>query len=119
MRLWHDDVRPPPDDDDWVWAKTNDEAKTLLVYGGIEECSLDHDLGAVPTGETDPRDVLYLRGDSRAGSGLDLVRWMVEHDQVPNRVTIHSWNPPGALAMARELVSAGHDPIIRPYEVPA
>ena len=43
MKLWHDDVRPPPKG--WEWARNNDEAKTYLVDEDVEEISLDHDMG--------------------------------------------------------------------------
>jgi hypothetical protein len=111
IRLWHDDVRQPPDGDDWVWAKTNAEAMWYLAAGGIVEASLDHDLGAIPTG--DPQDV-YLKGDAEE-TGLDLVRWMVENGRVPATVRIHSWNPDGAMAMARTLDDAGYPVLIDPY----
>jgi hypothetical protein len=44
IRLWHDDVRPPPDDS-WTWARTNDAAKAVLEAHPVCEISLDHDLG--------------------------------------------------------------------------
>lgn len=108
-KLWHDDVRPPPDGDDWVRARTNHEAMTLLSHGGIDECSLDHDMGA------DPSAGINAKGSSPNGSGLDLVRWMVEQNLVPPIVTIHSWNYYGAQAMASELRRAGHACIVRPF----
>lgn len=116
MKLWHDDVRLPPEG--WTWAKTNHEARVLFATEEITECSLDHDLGAVPTGETDPREVLYLRGDSRDGSGYDLVLWMIRHRFVPERVTIHSWNIVGAQNMAEALRDQDYRVDVRPYEIP-
>lgn len=107
MRLWHDDIRPAPEG--WIWARTNAEAQKLLEehYGEIEEASLDHDLGfenADPNGN----GAIYLAGHSPDGTGLDLVRWMIENDRIPPKVTIHSWNSDGALRMARALADAGH-----------
>jgi hypothetical protein len=103
VKLWHDDVRPPPDDGDcWTWAKTNHEAMLVLAHGGIEEASLDHDLGCTP----------------QDGSGLDLCRWMVEHDLVPRHVTVHSWNPAGAAAMAAALEKHCSDLHVVRYEMP-
>jgi len=76
MRLWLDDVRPGPEG--WVWAKTLEEAKELLLTGQVEEASLDHDLG---DGEND---------------GSALVRWMAEQNVWPKkRPRIHSANPVG------------------------
>lgn len=51
IRLWHDDVRPPPRG--WVWVRTNDDARAILQTGRVIEASLDHDLGydGPPPGE--------------------------------------------------------------------
>lgn len=45
MKLWLDDVRPPPDG--WVWVKSAPDAYVHLdkYWYDIEEVSLDHDLG--------------------------------------------------------------------------
>lgn len=111
VKLWHDDVRPPPDGS-WVWVRTNTEAKEIMSRTVVDEASLDHDLGC------EPEDGLYARGSSPAGTGLDLCRWMVDHDLVPRRVTVHSWNPAGAEAMCDALDD--HCVVTRePYRVPA
>jgi hypothetical protein len=113
VKLWHDDVRPPPDDGDrWIWTKTNHEAMLALASGGIEEASLDHDLGCVPA------DGMFAKGSSPSGTGLDLCRWMVEHDLVPRRITIHSWNMAGATVMAAVLERCCPDLHVVPYELP-
>lgn len=116
MKLWHDDVRPPPSDE-WSWARTNEEAR-MLLYGAkaydqeITACSLDHDLGA------NPEDGICAKGAAEE-TGLKLVEWMIENDLVPPKVTIHSWNPAGARNMAQALRAAGHDAAIIPFVVSA
>jgi len=114
MKLWHDDVRPPPDG--WTWAKTNAEAQRLLSEHDVTEASLDHDLGETPD-PNDP-DVLMRAGSSPDGSGYDLVRWMIEHDRIPPLITIHSWNPVGAERMAYALADAGFPVAVVPYRHP-
>ena len=108
-KLWHDDVRPPPAG--WLWARTNDQAKYFLMLAEREgspivECSLDHDLGyhdvVLPEDPDELAEVLILRGQSEE-TGYDLVCWMIEHNLVPKKVTIHSWNPEGARHMAARL----------------
>jgi hypothetical protein len=49
MKLWVDDVRPLPQDYDFL-AKTYEEAVLLLQTGIITHISLDHDLGTEKTG---------------------------------------------------------------------
>lgn len=116
IKLWHDDVRPAPEG--WVWCKTNEKAQEVLASAIVDECSLDHDLGAVPTGEMDPREVLYLQGSAEE-TGLHLVEWMIANEKVPPIVRIHSWNPPGAKRMADALAAAGYVGLIEPFVMPA
>lgn len=108
IKLWHDDVRPAPNG--WVWATNNAEAQTILSDRNVQECSLDHDLGAEGQG-------ILAAGRSPNGSGYDLVLWMIESDLVPAKVTIHSWNGVGARRMAQALNAAGHNVMLAPYEV--
>lgn len=115
IRLFHDDVRPAPEG--WILAKTNDEAIDILITGEVIECSLDHDLGDIPTGETDPQEVMFLKGTAEE-TGVHLVEWMIKNDCVPDRIQIHSWNPQGAQRMANLLKEAGHSPIIAPFQIP-
>jgi hypothetical protein len=119
IKLWHDDVRPPPSTD-WSWARTNEEARMLLYNqkviaeeGGdpCVECSLDHDLGALPS------DGLYAKGAAEE-TGMQLVEWMIENDMVPPRVVIHSWNPGAAKRMRAALFAAGHNAELRPFQIP-
>jgi hypothetical protein len=44
VRVWLDDRRAAPEG--WVHVRTPEEAIDLLRAGGIEELSLDHDLGS-------------------------------------------------------------------------
>jgi len=109
---------------DWIWARTNDQAKEYLITGRITMISMDHDLGGH---ELDPNDpsVLYYKGDAEE-TGLTLVDWMIENDCVPAVVIVHSWNAPGAERMMKTLKSArvrltSNDFSIhrQPYEVPS
>jgi hypothetical protein len=142
VKIWHDDVRPAPSG--WEHARTNDAAKAWLKTGLVTEISLDHDLGY--TGPlpgpcencqgsgVDPDmpefpcppcdgdgfvggDVLYIAGDDDE-TGYDLAKWMVEHDLIPAKITIHSWNPGGAQNMAKALRDAGAEPLVKEYQVP-
>jgi hypothetical protein len=80
MKLWLDDVRPVPDG--WTWAKTVEEAVSLMESADVEEASLDHDLG------------------EGFEEGHRLVLWMVENDTWPSEaLSVHSSNPPGAERM--------------------
>lgn len=120
MKLWHDDIRPPPDG--WVWARTNEAAMDYLAYGIVDECSLDHDLGlhVIALEDVDDWDtiisVTYEHRDKHAPTGLDLVEWMLKNDCVPAKITIHSWNPDGAMHMARRLAFYGHEVLVAPFD---
>jgi hypothetical protein len=101
MKIWHDDVREPPDET-WVWARTNKEAIYLLLVAGqqgiaITEMSLDHDLGLHEMSFTEK--ALRYKGNSPDGDGVDLVQAMCALRLVPPKVTVHSWNPEGAARM--------------------
>ncbi len=124
MKIWHDDIRPAPEG--WKWARTNAEAKALLLGCGVGSdrvvtaISLDHDLGLHHFTEQQITDDIELifRAGSAEETGLDLVTWMIEGDVVPPHVTIHSWNPHGAERMANALNDAGHDVIVAPFLIP-
>jgi hypothetical protein len=113
MKIWHDDIRLPPDDS-WSWARTNSIALTLLRENEVDEISLDHDLG-LEYEDPHAREA-YLRRGRSLTTGLDLVRVMCEEDLIPPKVTIHSWNPTGARYMAEDLAKHGCRAIVRPYE---
>lgn len=115
MKVWHDDIRRPPDDS-WVWARTNAEAIGLLEQNDVIEISLDHDLGLE---EVDPEipSAFLLKGSSPKGTGVVLVEWMCDTGRVPPTITIHSWNPDGARRMAWLLDDRGYGCTIAPYRV--
>ncbi len=72
MKLWLDDERPIPDES-WTLAKTIAEAKDLLTNAdSYEWVSLDFTL--LPGWDT----------------GLDLLKWMIEVDLIPDVLTVHS-----------------------------
>lgn len=112
MKLWHDDIRRPPDET-WKWARTNEAAITALATGEVEEISLDHDLGL--HGEDPDAPAAELGRGQAEQTGYDLVKWMCEHGKLPAKITIHSWNPPGAERMAAALRDAGCAPLVAPY----
>ncbi len=120
-KLWHDDVRPAPEG--WLWARTNEDAKTILREQEVVEISLDHDLGLHGVDVPDPAEDVdgFLDAVCRRGqgseTGLDLVVWMIENNKVPKRVRVHSWNPDGARYMAARLNRAGHTVVVSPYKL--
>lgn len=120
MKMWHDDVRQPPDDT-WTWVKSNNEAKKLLTENldDITEISLDHDLGAnmwdIANMTQEERNL--LKGSSE-DNGLMLVRWMASTRAIPTstcKITIHSWNAYGAKCMQKELSDLGVVANLEPY----
>lgn len=113
VKLWHDDIRRPPDDT-WLWARTNQEAKTIFMQHRVIEVSMDHDLG-LHEYDPDVPDADLQRGWDTENDGVKLVDWMVCHQYLPPRITIHSWNPDGARRMADRLRDAGCRPVVKPY----
>jgi hypothetical protein len=81
MKLWVDDIRPPPEDYDFL-AKTYEEAVLLLQTGIITYISLDHDLGTEKT-------------------GYDIAKFIEENainGRLPKmKCKVHSMNPIGVL----------------------
>ena len=84
MKVWLDDERHEPAT--WVRARTATEAITLLATGGVQEISLDHDLG-----------------EDAAGTGYDVLTWIeravVEHALQPPTIFVHTANPPARIRM--------------------
>lgn len=113
VKIWHDDIRRPPDDGTWTWARTNDAAQAVLLARDVAEISLDHDLGLHAENPDAPAAELG-RGQAEE-TGYHLVQWMIENRKLPAKITIHSWNPPGAERMAAALRDAGCDPVIAPF----
>lgn len=86
IRLFLDDLRDPHEDD-WLIARSTEEAKWFCSGGAPDFISFDHDLG----------------GEDRA---VDFVKWLIERDldqpgfiPLGFRYTIHSANPIGAANM--------------------
>lgn len=114
MKIWHDDIRKPPEG--WTWARTNTQAIALFLSHEIEAISLDHDLGLQDEDPDAPAAELG-RGTS-LHTGYDLVEWMIATHHLPESITIHSWNPDGAKRMAAALQDAGCHPVVKPYQMP-
>ena len=117
MRLWHDDVRPAPED--WIWVRNNNQARALLECLPITTISLDHDLGAEVhvTPDMDIHDLTVLKGMSE-DNGMKLVEWMIEKDLVPRTVIIHSWNIPAAKRMYQTFLASGYLAELQPFKAP-
>jgi hypothetical protein len=112
-KLWLDDVRQPPNNS-WYWAKTVAQAIKYARANKINYMSLDHDLGAIIPENWTPDQAAWIVGDSRDGSGMDFVNWMVEHNVWPSAPPeIHSWNSTAAKRMCATIDDRG------PYDEPA
>ncbi len=97
INLWVDDERDPPGDD-WIVARTYNEAFDVIVKGDVDIISLDHDLGDYDeegnelTGYTIARvieEMTYLHGCKYA----------------PKVCYIHTANPVGAQRIAETLIA--------------
>lgn len=75
MKLWVDDMRPPPDET-WHWETNSADALRCLQDACVSEISLDHDLGGIDT--TRP-----------------LVTWMAMENHWPKMIYVHTANPVG------------------------
>lgn len=93
MKIYLDDERQTPQG--WVRTYWPDEVIALLKAGGVEDISLDHDLG-----------------DDQRGTGYDVILWIEEAVALngfhPPRIYIHSAN-----ASAVEKMRAGVQAIDR------
>jgi hypothetical protein len=92
VKVWLDDRRPAPEG--WVRVRTPEEAIDLLRAGGVDELSLDHDLG-VGARERTGHDVL-----------LSLER-EVAADRIrpPGAIRVHSGNGGAAGRMEQAVES--------------
>lgn len=94
MILWLDDIRHP-----WKhgyvgveWARTADEAISLLSTGKVTFASLDHDLTVAATiGNPAPDEK----------TGYTVVCWLEQHPEFwpVDGVRVHSMNPAGKARM--------------------
>jgi hypothetical protein len=77
VKVFLDDERVAPEG--WIQVRWPDEAIALLRAGGVEELSLDHDLG-----------------DDARGTGYDVLLWLEEavvtHSFAPPQIRVHSAN---------------------------
>jgi hypothetical protein len=96
MRVWLDDRRSPPSAD-WVWVRTPEETIDLVRAGGVEELSLDHDLG-IGVGDDEQ-------------TGYDVLLWIEEQVatgaatfQLPV-LMVHSANAPAHERMDRAITA--------------
>lgn len=95
MKIYLDDERTTPVG--WVRAYWPEEVIALLERGGVEEISLDHDLG----GE--------FNGDYRMDSGYVVLKWIEEqvftNNFIPPKMQVHSANPAARLVMEQAIQS--------------
>ena len=107
MKLFVDDVRPAPEGDEWLVARTVKDAKTYLQRDDIVSVSLDHDMGAcdecIAKGEHIGEG--YVNWCQHAEDGYALVMWMIENRRIPPLVWVHSMNPVGKRRMIAALES--------------
>jgi hypothetical protein len=77
MKIFLDDERSAPEG--WRQVRWPEEAIALLEAGGVDDLSLDHDLG-----------------DDEHGTGYDVLLWLEEavvtRGFVPPRIRVHSAN---------------------------
>jgi len=100
MILWLDDIRSPKKYGypDAYWAKTAEEAITILQTGAVTFASLDHDLSEMAIIGLAPSD---------EKTGYDVVRWMEENGVWPSGgVKVHSMNPVGKARMEAVIARA-------------
>lgn len=86
LNVFLDDRRPNPAG--YKLARTAAQAISYLRAGRVNVLSLDFDLGTEPV------------------TGLDVVRYMVNHRVYPKRIIIHSANPIGRQRMLRLLLAS-------------
>jgi hypothetical protein len=102
FNLWLDDIRDPKkfSKEEWVWAKTANEAIVNLMTGRVAKASLDHDL-------TQEQMVLggynaRIHADG-VKSGYDVVCWLEQNPEYwpKDGVAVHSQNPVGKERMLK------------------
>src|SRR5262245_28602856 len=89
MRLWIDDLRPPPDEG-WYWAKSSAEALSVLGCD-VREISFDHDLGGDDTAMPVAREIERMAYEG----AIHAIAWH-----------IHSANPVGRANLKAAMESA-------------
>jgi len=114
MKIWHDDIRRPPDDT-WTWARTNEAAIALLEANSVVEISMDNDLGLH---DLDPDAELAIYQAGPLDEGWKLAVWMVANGKVPETVRVHSLNNVRAKYITDYLNDHGYDAILDPFKPP-
>lgn len=99
MKLWLDDLRHPPLNNEWWWARTADEAIWYLGHCAIEVASLDHDLADIHYIQEASLTKEQMESYGKEKTGYDVISWMERNGIWPKRVIIHSLNPEGAKKM--------------------
>lgn len=105
MRIWLDDIRPPPDAfgdvvpipseivDPWVWVRTSQDCISILANcsADINEISFDHDLG--------------MHSHSDGGAVANHIEYLVCVGKIisPIKWSVHSMNPIGRERIARTM----------------
>jgi hypothetical protein len=90
MKIWLDDIRPAPEG--WTLAETVAEVIDLLNKGGVEEISLDNDLGL---------------GEPEGYLVLDYIEHQLANFLIPppKKIYIHTGNPVAAERMRQTCAS--------------
>lgn len=87
MIIWIDDVRTPPNDSDYVWARSTNQAIKYIQYykDNIEYIDIDHDAGT------------YAKD---GGDFIKVLDWL-EINKYNYPIKIHSMNTVGRQNMER------------------
>lgn len=119
MILWYDDIRRPPYNMSHgvYWARTNEAAYSFIHnnHPHITHAFLDHDMGLQDV-HPDAVDKPWSLIGHAPENGLDLAKYIVAMNVNIGIITVHSWNPEGALNIKKTLVAGGYpDVYIDPF----
>jgi hypothetical protein len=94
VKVWLDDERAAPEG--WMHVRTPEQAIELLRGGGVDELSLDHDLG--------------LDVGARERTGYDVLLWLeaevaAGRARPPAAMAVHSGNVGGVRRMEQAIES--------------
>lgn len=81
MKLFLDDIRNPPDGEDWIVVRNYEDCIAILNTGRVTDLSLDHDLG----------ETKYSGYD--VATYIEFKVWT--EGFYPPKITVHSANPVG------------------------
>lgn len=85
MILWIDDIRRPPNDKNYFWVKSTNQAIAALKTCIFEHIDIDHDAG------------IYVKD---GGDYIKVLDWL-EMNNISYNIHIHSMNPVGRMNMRR------------------